>query len=292
MITILDGGMGRELERMGAPFRQPEWSALALMETPDAVRDAHLSYVQAGAEVLTTNAYACVPFHIGEERFADQGRDLIALAGKLAREAADTGDGVRVAGCIPPLFGSYNPQLFDAARAPDILMPLIEEQAPYVDFWLVETLSSVEEALFVTEALAKTGKPIWLAFTLRDYYEDHPPQLRSRELLSAALTAIKDLPIEAVLFNCSQPETMTPALQIAATQLDGRLRLGVYANAFDDIRKGHKSNEVVSALREDLIEDTSTYLEFCQRWIDLGARIIGGCCGIGPAHIKALCGLK
>ncbi|MEC7028483.1 MAG: homocysteine S-methyltransferase family protein, partial [Pseudomonadota bacterium] len=103
---------------------------------------------------------------------------------------------------------------------------------------------------------------------------------------------IKDLPIEAVLFNCSQPETMTPALQIAAAQLDGRFRLGVYANAFDDIRKGHKSNEVVSALREDLIEDTSTYLEFCQHWIDLGARIIGGCCGIGPAHIKALCGLK
>ncbi len=100
MITILDGGMERELERMGAPFRQPEWSALALMDAPEAVRDAHLSYVQAGAEVFTTNAYACVPFHIGEERFAKMGRDLIALAGKLAREAADTGVFRRYSGRI------------------------------------------------------------------------------------------------------------------------------------------------------------------------------------------------
>ena len=65
-LTILDGGMGRELHRRGAPFRQPEWSALALTEAPDAVRDTHLDYIRAGAEVITTNSYAVVPFHIGE----------------------------------------------------------------------------------------------------------------------------------------------------------------------------------------------------------------------------------
>lgn len=72
-ITILDGGMGRELERIGAPFRQPEWSALALMEAPEMVRRVHEDYIRAGAKVITTNSYALVPFHIGEGRFRARG---------------------------------------------------------------------------------------------------------------------------------------------------------------------------------------------------------------------------
>lgn len=71
-VTILDGGMGRELHRRGAPFRQPEWSALALMETPEIVRETHLDFLRAGAQVVTTNSYALVPFHIGQERFDAQ----------------------------------------------------------------------------------------------------------------------------------------------------------------------------------------------------------------------------
>ena len=69
-MMLLDGGMGRELNRMGAPFRQPEWSALALLEGPDFVRRAHLAFINAGAEIITTNSYAVVPFHIGDDRFA------------------------------------------------------------------------------------------------------------------------------------------------------------------------------------------------------------------------------
>lgn len=71
-VTILDGGMGRELHRRGAPFRQPEWSALALMEAPEIVRETHLDFLRAGAQVITTNSYALVPFHIGQERFDAQ----------------------------------------------------------------------------------------------------------------------------------------------------------------------------------------------------------------------------
>ena len=88
-IKILDGGMGRELARVGAPFRQPEWSALALYEAPERVREVHDSYVAAGSGTITTNSYAVVPFHIGEERFAADGQRLAALAGQLARQAAD-----------------------------------------------------------------------------------------------------------------------------------------------------------------------------------------------------------
>ena len=54
-MKILDGGFGRELARRGAPFRQPEWSALALTEAPDIVKQVHLDFIRAGAEVITTN---------------------------------------------------------------------------------------------------------------------------------------------------------------------------------------------------------------------------------------------
>ncbi|MGR6980184.1 homocysteine S-methyltransferase family protein [Testudinibacter sp. P27/CKL/0425] len=87
--TLLDGGMGRELLRIGAPFKQPEWSALALIEAPHWVTQAHRNFLDAGADIITTNSYACVPFHIGQARFEQQGAALIALAARLAREAAD-----------------------------------------------------------------------------------------------------------------------------------------------------------------------------------------------------------
>ena len=83
--TVLDGGMGRELMRIGAPFRQPEWSALALTEGPDRVVEAHRNFIAAGAEVITTNAYAVVPFHIGADRFDAEGLALARTAGHLAQ---------------------------------------------------------------------------------------------------------------------------------------------------------------------------------------------------------------
>ncbi|HVO47111.1 MAG TPA: homocysteine S-methyltransferase family protein, partial [Steroidobacteraceae bacterium] len=102
--VLLDGGTGRELLKMGAPFRQPEWSALALMEAPEFVSRVHRKYVAAGADVITTNSYAIVPFHIGQARFASEGAALAELAGKLARAAADSaGRRVWVAGSLPPV---------------------------------------------------------------------------------------------------------------------------------------------------------------------------------------------
>ena len=88
-IQILDGGMGRELKKIGAPFRQPEWSALALMQSPELVSDVHTHFLNAGATVITTNAYALVPFHIGEQTFNEQAFKLAETAAKLARDAVN-----------------------------------------------------------------------------------------------------------------------------------------------------------------------------------------------------------
>ncbi|MGO7550740.1 homocysteine S-methyltransferase family protein, partial [Rhizobium leguminosarum] len=76
--------------RLGAELKQPEWSSLALINAPDIVRKVHQEFISAGSEVVTTNSYALVPFHIGEDRFWKEGAALLRLAGRLAREAADS----------------------------------------------------------------------------------------------------------------------------------------------------------------------------------------------------------
>lgn len=290
--VILDGGMSRELVRLGAELRQPEWSALALIETPEIVRRAHEAFVAAGAEVITTNSYALVPFHIGEARFRDEGLALARRAGTLAREAADAapGGGVRVAGGLPPVFGSYEPARFDPERVQDYLGVLVEGLAPSVDLWLGETLSLIAEAEAVRRAAAATGKPSWISFTLEDdVAESGEARLRSGETAAEAAAWALEAGAEALLFNCSQPEVMAPALRQAAqafARAGRRLPLGVYANAFDPARRPRAANEGLSELRDELTPER--YLGFAREWAEAGAVIVGGCCGIGSAHVRAL----
>ncbi|MET1026118.1 MAG: homocysteine S-methyltransferase family protein [Dongiaceae bacterium] len=291
-VTVLDGGMGRELARMGAPFRQPEWSALALIEAPDYVARAHLSFIDAGADVITTNSYAVVPFHLGEERFAATGRQLADRAGRLARIAADAApQAVKVAGSLPPLFGSYRPDLYDAARAPDILAPLIAGLTPHIDHWLAETQSSIAEIEAVSRGLAGSDKPIWFSFTLADDVAAarQMPRLRSGEPIDQAVQAASRLGAAAVLFNCSQPEVMGRAIDIAQEtreRIGAALEIGVYANAFPPQSKDAAANAELNEIRTDL--DPAGYADFVRDWIRRGAGIVGGCCGIGPEHIAAI----
>ena len=291
---LLDGGMGRELERVGAPFRQPEWSALALMEAPEFVTQVHASYIEAGADVITTNSYAVVPFHIGEERFAAEGSKLAALAGRLARDAADAaGDRkVLVAGSLPPVFGSYQPDLFNPALAGSYLDVLVTGMKPYVDVWLAETQSSLIEARAAHTAVAGTGLPFWISFTLRDDVspaEMGEPQLRSGETVEAAAELAASLGAEALLFNCSTPEVMEAAIETASktfARLGVDLQIGVYANAFPSQQGDEEANETITEIRDDL--NPAAYDQWAQQWAKAGASIIGGCCGIGKEHIHTL----
>lgn len=282
-MTLLDGGMGRELARVGAPFRQPEWSALALIESPEHVRAVHESYARAGAGVLTTNAYAVVPFHIGVERFATEAARLAALAGSLARDVADR-FGLRVAGCLPPVLGSYLPESFDPDAARPILEVLVAEQAPFVDFWLAETQSSIAEVETIRSVLDETdgGRELWASYTLDDELTDGLARLRSGEAIADAARAAVMIGASAVLFNCSPPEVIEAAVTEAAAAVD--VPVGVYANAFVVAEGG--ANASLHDLRGDVTPEA--YVRLAERWIAAGASIVGGCCGIGPDHIAAL----
>jgi len=289
-LIILDGGMGRELQRRGAPFRQPEWSALALSEAPEAVVAVHSAYIEAGASVITSNSYAVVPFHIGEARFAAEGQALAATAGQLARAAADIGaQPVRVAGSLPPLFGSYRPDLYTAERVDEVLTPLLRGLAPYVDLWLAETQSAIAEVQAIRARLPQDGKPFWVSFTLQDEDTDDTPRLRSGEPVSAAAEAVAGLGVQTLLFNCSQPEVIGAAIDAAKAvfeRLGADIAIGAYANAFPPQPKDATANDGLDELRDDL--DPPGYLRWTQDWRARGASLLGGCCGIGPEHIAQL----
>ncbi|MHA6198065.1 homocysteine S-methyltransferase family protein [Pseudomonas wadenswilerensis] len=294
-LVILDGGMGRELQRRGAPFRQPEWSALALSEAPEAVVAVHRAYIEAGALVITSNSYAVVPFHIGEERFKAEGRALASTAGQLARAAADAGpQKVQVAGSLPPLFGSYRPDLYQPERVGEVLTPLVEGLSEHVDLWLAETQSAVAEVRAIRAGLPQDGKPFWVSFTLQDEDVDEVPRLRSGEPVAEAAEAVAALGVQTLLFNCSQPEVIGDAIDAALAvfqRLGVDISVGAYANAFPPQPKDATANDGLDELREDL--DPPGYLQWAQDWRKRGASLLGGCCGIGPEHIALLAsGLK
>lgn len=293
---ILDGGMGRELQRIGAPFQQPEWSAQALIEAPHFVSQVHRSFIKAGAEIITTNTYALVPFHIGEKRFNEQGADLIKLAAKLARECANDNSDLLVAGCIPPVLGSYRPDLFSVEQAKPLLELLIKNQEVDVDIWLAETISSIAEAAMIKARTVATGKPTWIAFTVKDEITTES-NLRSGESVYDAVSQIAGQNVSAILFNCSRVEVMQTALMTAKQALidqgiEDEVQLGVYANNFPPIGDLHEANEDegISGIRADITP--KKYSEFASSWIKSGASIIGGCCGVSPEYIKGLAQLK
>lgn len=288
---ILDGGIGRLLKQMGAPFQQPEWSALALMEDPASVTLAHQAFIDAGSEIITTNSYAVVPFHIGHERFLDRGEELLRLSGRLAQECVSASSrDIRVAAGIPPVCGSYKPDAFVEEDALTMLHIFKRALLPYVDIILAETQSSIAEMRAILQVFSRCSKPLWISLTLEDENFTEEPRLRSGEKLVDALSHVDRNAVQAILFNCSQPEVMAAAVELSRKELTSKIDIGVYANGFEPITNTIEANDGYSSIRQDLSPER--YLEFAQQWKSLGANIVGGCCGIGTEHIAALAVLK
>ncbi|QHB17523.1 homocysteine S-methyltransferase family protein [Mannheimia pernigra] len=291
-ITILDGGMSRELMRRNAPFHQPEWSAAALYEGSHFVQAVHEDFIANGAEVITTNNYAVVPFHIGEKRFTADGKSLADLAGRLAKQAVKNSGNfaTQIAGSLPPMFGSYRADLIKAERFTEIAQPLIDGLSPYVDIWLCETQSAIIEPISIKALLPKDNRPLWVSFTLIDDEPTPEPQLRSGENVKQAIEKMVALDVQAILFNCCQPEVISKALAVTQKTLAelkaNHIRIGAYANAFAPQPKDATANDGLDEVRKDL--DPDAYLAWAKKWTEQGATIIGGCCGIGVEYIETL----
>jgi S-methylmethionine-dependent homocysteine/selenocysteine methylase len=279
---LLDGGTGRELRRRGVPILETIWSANALVVAPEIVRDVHADYIAAGADVITTNTYGVIRSELAKEGIEDRFAELNHLAGRLAVEARDSADRhAAIAGSLPPLRGSYRPDLVGSYE--DILpryREQVEHLAPYVDLFICETMSSAAEGLAAATAAAESGKPVWVSWTL---HEDRSGRLRSGETIDEAAAAIAHLPVAAFLANCCPPESIAAAMP-ALVKLGPA---GGYANAFRPVPADWElETGGLLPLREDL--DPEAYAGHVAHWHADGARIVGGCCGTGPEHIARL----
>jgi S-methylmethionine-dependent homocysteine/selenocysteine methylase len=281
---LLDGGTGRELRRRGVPILDTIWSANALVVAPHTVREVHLDYIAAGADVITTNTYGIIRSELAKEGIEERYAELNRMAGDLARQAREEGGReIAIAGSLPPLRGSYRPDLVGPLAE---ILPQYREQvellAPHVDVFLCETMSSAAEGFAAATAAAESGKPVWVSWTLA---EDHSGNLRSGESVTQAAAAIAHLPIAAFLVNCCAPESIAAAMpELAAL---GRGPIGGYANAFRPVPADWvMERDGLLPLREDL--DPEDYAGHVARWHADGARIVGGCCGTGPEHIARL----
>ena len=109
-VILTDGGMGQELLRRSQVPPTPLWSARVLLDEPELVHDLHVEFIRAGARVITINSYAATPERLAREGQAEMFEPLQRRALDLAhsaREAAQVGEELRIAGCLSPLFGSY-----------------------------------------------------------------------------------------------------------------------------------------------------------------------------------------
>jgi S-methylmethionine-dependent homocysteine/selenocysteine methylase len=284
IVTLLDGGMGQELLRRSARKVTPMWSADIMLNEPVLVRDLHREFIESGARVITLNTYTATPQRLKRENELGQLTNLHQQAMSVAQEAIQLAqrDDVLIAGCLPPLVASYRPDVslsFEDSLA--TYRRLVELQSPASDLFICETMSSITEARAACTAAVESGRPVWVALTVSDEY---PQQLRSGESLKDALLVLDSFNTQATLLNCSQPEAISACWPLLNTK---QRKIGAYANGFisvDSLYPGDTVEEL--EMRQDM--SPQQYAKHAMDWVRNGASIIGGCCEIGPEHIKAL----
>ncbi len=284
VITLLDGGMGQELVARSGDVPTPLWATRVMLDHPEMVRAIHADYFAAGASIATTNTYA---IHHDRLEHADLDGLFESLHRSALSQAAEAraahGKGL-IAGSMGPLVASYRPEvtqpLEEAAPKYAEIAALL---GPNVDLILLETMASVLQAEGALEGAQVAGKPVWLSVTVNDH---DGRLLRSDEPISDLQSIIETYRPAAVLVNCSVPEAMATALTEVAKF---GLPFGAYANGFTHISGNFlKDAATVSELthRHDLTP--AKYTEFAMAWVAQGATIVGGCCEVGPAHIRHL----
>jgi homocysteine S-methyltransferase len=286
--VVLDGGLGTELDRRGADLHDRLWSARALVESPELVRDVHAAYFSAGADVAIGASYQA-----SFEGLAARGiesDDAVALfrrSVELAREAAEAAEGERlVAASVGPygaFLGNGAEYTGDYDRDEDALvefhLPRMEALASASpDLFAIETIPSIVEARALVRALERASNvPAWMSFSCRDgaHLCDGTPFERAVEVATSSRSVV------AVGVNCTSPLHVIALVEIAAARTP--LPVVCYPNRgafWDPVRKVW-----VDPPRQDA-RPSLRPLE----WQKAGARLIGGCCGTTPEDIAAFAG--
>ncbi|WP_435973540.1 homocysteine S-methyltransferase [Streptomyces sp. Qhu_M48] len=278
---VLDGGLSNQLEAQGCDLSDALWSARLLADGPEQIEAAHAAHVRAGARVLITSSYQATL-----EGFARRGvgRDeaarLLARSVELARAAAKE---VREEVWVAASVGPYGAMLADGSEyrgryglsvreLEAFHRPRIEAlAAAEPDVLALETVPDLEEAEALLRAAEGCGMPVWLSYTV-----EGGRTRAGQELADAFAVAAGNEQVVAVGVNCCDPADAGPAVELA-TAVTGRPAV-VYPNS------GERWDAGARGWRGDIAFDPA----HATGWVASGARLVGGCCRVGPATITAL----
>ncbi len=281
-VIVLDGATGTEIERHGGPLRAPLWSAQALIDEPALVRRVHREYLEAGAQVLTTNSFRTHARNLAAAGLAHRAHELTTLSVRLACEARDAHPDradIRIAGAISPLEDCFRPADSPGRDAGpehrEIATRLVQAGA---DLLLIETMGRIDEARAAVAAAQGLGRPVWLAVVARA--DGH---MLAGETLADLVAALADLELHALLLNCTDLRHLGVALPAlcAATAARPALWTGAYPHTgHHDPERGWLTHAIDREAFADELAAWSSRLP--------QLRLLGGCCGSTPAWIAAL----
>ncbi|HCM9560840.1 TPA: homocysteine S-methyltransferase [Enterobacter cloacae subsp. cloacae] len=290
--VVLDGAMATELEARGCNLADNLWSAKVLMENPELIREVHLDYYRAGAQVAITASYQATPAGFAARGLDEaQSRALIGKSVELARKAREAylaenpqAGTLLVAGSVGP-YGAY---LADGSEYRGDYVRRAEEFTAFhrprvealldagADLLACETLPSFEEIKALAALVAEYPRArSWFSFTLRDseHLSDGTP-------LREVVAALKDnSQVVALGINCIALENTTAALKHLHSLT--ALPLVVYPNSGEHY-------DAVTKTWHHHGEACETLAGYLPQWLEAGARLIGGCCRTTPKDIAEL----
>ena len=290
--VILDGGMGSELARHGHDISSSLWSAELLINNPQAIYDVHRSYLDAGAQIITSASYqASLPGLVAMGLSTQRAKELVMQSVEIAKSACrdfhaqnpDCGYQTLVAASIGP-YGAYladgseyrgNYGISDHMLHEFHQQRLVWLDQSAADVLACETIPDIAEAAVLAELLRKVDTPAWVSFSCADGLH-----INDGSLLREAVAQFEGhANLMALGVNCTSPQFITSLIGEIKSVLNN-MAIVVYPN----------SGERYDAMQKSWV-GTETPLECAQAagdWYQAGATIIGGCCRMGPAHIAEM----
>ena len=290
-LVILDGAMGSELEKSGAKMDKNLWCGTCSVEFPELVTKVHEDYIKAGADVITTNTYACTPISMKNYGLEKSIEEFNQKSVQVAKKAIkNSNKNIALAGSVSASGSFY--KLGIKAMIPGFKeqIKILKEEG--VDLIILEAMSSQADIVqAMIECSYKINIPVWLSIScviddktnkvMLGYNDtvDSPPEVY--ENFEISLNRFSKLHKGPILIAHSDIDVTGKALDIAKENLNGIL--GVYPNT-GYYEKPHWK------FADDITPND--YLEYAKSWLKNGAQIIGGCCGLGVEEIKAISVLK